>query len=136
EPAFARCRARRARWSVRRCTDAGIEIDALAAGAMLDALIMARPLDEDAAHRERRGREEMAAPIPLLLLPIAGHAQVRLVDERRRLQRLRVLAVALVRQPRLREPAQFVVDFGQTLARGARSAVGLRIAGHSRGAPL
>src|SRR5262249_17504949 len=110
---IARCRARPARWSVRRCTDAGIEIDALAAGAVLDALKVTRPLEEDAAHRERRGREEMAAPIPLLLLLIAGHAQVRFVDERRRLQRLRVFTVALARQPRLREPAQFVVDFGQ-----------------------
>ena len=43
------CRARRAR----------------APRAVLDALVMARALDENAAHRERGGRKEMPAPIPV-----------------------------------------------------------------------
>src|SRR5262249_9047311 len=67
--------------------DAAIEIDAVLVAAVLDALVVARALDEDAPHGERRGGEEMPAAVPPAIL-IARHAQVRLVHERGRLQRL------------------------------------------------
>ena len=39
-----------------------------ARAAVLDALVVAGALDEDAAHGERRGGEEVAAPIPAPVL--------------------------------------------------------------------
>ena len=63
----------------RRAAIALIELDVLAAGAVLDALIVAGALDEDAPHRQRGGGKEMAAAIPLL----------RSDDRRRRADTLR-----------------------------------------------
>jgi hypothetical protein len=63
----------------------------------------------------------MTAPIPLALLAIAGHAKVGLVYERGRLQGL--VVVALAREANTGELAQFVVHFGQHVARRAGAAV-------------
>ena len=96
---------------------AAVEIDALLAAAMFDALIVAGALDENAAHRERRGGEKMPAPIPAALLVVARHAQIRFVHERGRLQRL--VRLALAGEPGPREFPQFVIDFRQHLAGSA-----------------
>ena len=95
-----------------------VQIDAFGAAAMFDALIMAGALDENAAHRERGGGEEMPAAVPAPLLPIAGDAEIRLVNERRRLQRL--IRLPLARETGPREFAQFVIDFRQHLAAKCR----------------
>jgi len=50
-----------------------VQLDPFTTGAMFDALIVAGTLHENAAHRERRGGEEMSAAVPLL---VAGHAKV------------------------------------------------------------
>ena len=108
--------------------DAGVEIHSLCAAAMLHALIVARALDENAAHRERRGGEEMTAAVPLLLAACARDAQIRFVHERRRLQRLVVMALAGEARPR--EFPQFVIDFGQHFARRAGAAVTVGVRRH------
>ena len=88
---------------------------------MLDPLVVAGPLDENAAHRERRGREEVAAAIPAARGLAGGHAKVGFVDERRRLQRL--IGLALAGQAGPRESPEFVIDFGQHLTRRTGAAV-------------
>ena len=98
-----------------------VEFDAFRAASVPYALIVPRALDEDAAHRQRGSGKEVAAPIPFPILVIAGDAEVGLVDERRRLQRL--VSIALAREARPRELAQFVIHFGQHVARRARAAV-------------
>ena len=80
---------------------------------MLDTLIVPGALDENAAHRERRGGEEVAAPLPAPLLAIARNAKVGFVDERRRLERL--IRLALARETGSREFPEFVIDFRQHL---------------------
>ena len=67
-----------------------------------------RHVDEDAAHDLRGGPEEMRPVLPLHVLPV-HQPQVRLVDERRRLQEVaRTLAGHLPR----RQPVQLVLDHG------------------------
>jgi hypothetical protein len=114
--------------------DLRVEVDALSARAVPEALIVTGSLDQNAAHRQCSRGKEMTAPIPLLVLLIAGDAQIRFVNERCRLQRVRLAAVALARQPRSRQLAQFVIHFRQELARRARSAVGREVGCH-RGTP-
>src|SRR5262249_21210357 len=98
--------------------DAGhraVEIDAIGAAAVFDALIMARALHENPAHGLGRRGEEMAAAIPAPFLLLSRHAQVGFVHERRRLERL--VPLALARQTGSRQLAEFVIHFGQQLAR-------------------
>ena len=95
---------------------------------MLDALIMASTLDENAAHGERRGGEEMPAPIPTPLLLIAGHAKVRLVNESRGLERL--IRLPFAGETGSREFPQFVIDFRQHLTRCAGAAVRVAVRRH------
>ena len=88
----------------------------LAAGAVLDALVVAGALHEDAPHRQRGRGKEVAAAIPLCAA-IARDAQIRFVDERGRLQCL--MRLSLAGEPGPRELPQFVIHFRQQLAGGA-----------------
>ena len=106
--------------------DRAVELDALRGAPMPDALVVPRALDQDAAHRERGGGEEVPPPVPVPVLAITGDAKVRLVDERRRLQRLVLLALACEAGPR--ELTQFVIHFGQLVVRCARAAVVCNVA--------
>ena len=90
----------------------GIQLDPLLLAAMLDAAVVPGALDEDAAHGDRRGGEEVSAPVPPAIGAVAGQPQVGLVDEGGRLQRE---AGRLARDPRPRQPAQLVVDLRQEL---------------------
>ena len=69
-------------------------------------------LDEDAAHGLGDRGEEVAAAVPAVLRFVPGHAQERLVDQGRGLERL---ARRLAGQPRGGEPAEVVVDERQEL---------------------
>ena len=69
-----------------------VDLDALATRAVFNALIVARPLDENAPHRQSGGGKEVTAALPLSGL--VRHAQVGLVDEGSRLQSLMRLALA------------------------------------------
>ena len=89
---------------------------------------MARALDENAAHGERRGGEEVAAPFPALVLSIAGDSKIRFVHEGGRLQRL--IRLSLAPQAGSREFPQFVIDFRQHLVRGAGAAVRVGVRRH------
>jgi hypothetical protein len=73
-----------------------VDFDVLAAGAMLDTLVMARPFDQNAPHRQSRGCKEMTAAIPGSSL--IGDTEVSLVHQRRRLQRL--IRLPLTSEPR------------------------------------
>jgi len=120
-PAFLneRCGADTA---LRRDVEAMIAtLDALRATPMPDALVVPRAVDQNAAHRQSGSGEEMSAPVPLSILVIADDAKVGFVDERRRLQRL--VSITLAREAGSRELAQFVIHFGQHVARLARTAV-------------
>ena len=54
----------------------------------LGALLVTGLIDQDAAHRLGRGREEMPAAIPLLVLFTPRHPEIRLVHQGRGLERL------------------------------------------------
>ena len=83
-----------------------VERDARLAAAALQRVARARALDQDLPHRVRRDRAEVRAVLPALRA-VLQQLQVRLVDERRRLQRLaRALALEIVRG----EPPQLGVD--------------------------
>ena len=99
------------------------------AAAMFAAQFAARVVDENAAHGLGGGGEEVAAAVPVPLFPWADQAQVRLVDQGRRLQRL---AGLLTCHPLGREPAQLVVHQRQELRRGTSIALpdGVQDAGH------
>ena len=101
--------------------DRAVEFDAFGVAAVLHPLIMPRALDENAAHRQRRGGKEMTASVPAAVAAVAGDAQVRFVDERSRLERL--IRPALTRESRSRQFSQFVIDFRQHLVRSAGAAV-------------
>ena len=92
-----------------------VQFHLLSAGAVLDPAVVARAFDQDAAHRQRGGRKEVAAAIPLFGL--TRDAKIGFVHERGRLQRLMRLPFA--GEPRPRELAQFVIHFRQQLAGGA-----------------
>jgi len=110
--------------------DGAIEFNALGFAAVLDSLVMTRALDEDAPHGEGRGREEMSTAIPALFRAVTRDAEKCFVNERRGLQRLVWLAFAS--EARSRQFPEFVIDFGQHLARSARTAVPLRVWRHQR----
>ena len=87
----------------------------LDAGGALDHRGTARPgpatprlVDQDPAHRRRRGGEEVAAAIPARVV-VADDPQVRLVHQRGRLERV---IDALPRQVGARQMAQLLVDLG------------------------
>src|SRR5262249_54018514 len=84
----------------------------------LEPLPGACPVDEDAAHGLGRGPEEVAPAVEVL---VADEPQVRLVDQRGRLERL---ARCLRGHPGGRELAQLVVDEREQLGRGSRVAGG------------
>ena len=106
----------------------------LAAGAVLDALIMPGPLHENPPHRQCGCCKEMAPAIPFLRRTIARDTQIRLVDERGRLERLMPLAFA--GQAGSRELPQFVIHFREQLAGRASRSVRIAGAGHAKAAPL
>ena len=83
---------------------------ALEVAAVLAALLPPGVFHEDAAHGFRGGGEEVAAAVPVPRLLDVHQPQVRLVDQRGRLQRL---AGLLLGQLLGGEPAEFVVDQGQ-----------------------
>ena len=77
-------------------------------------------LDEDAAHGNGGGGEEVAAPVPAAIRAVAGEAQVGLVHEGGRLERQ---ARRLPRDARTRQAAQLVVHLRQELGGGAGFAI-------------
>jgi hypothetical protein len=70
----------------------------------------------------------MSATIPALLAAVACHAEIRLVNERGRLQGL--MRLPLARETRPREFAQFVIDFGQQVARRAGTVLPVEVRRH------
>jgi hypothetical protein len=86
---------------------------------MFQAFFAAGAIEEDAAHRLGRRREEVPATVPSLLVPAANQPQVRLVDQGRRVQRLPGRLVGHL--PRC-EPAQFVVNEREQVRSGVRVA--------------
>ena len=83
-----------------------VERDALPRAAALLRAACARALDQDLPHGMRRDRAEVRAVLPAIRL-VLHQAEVGLVDERRRLQRLaRPLAAQVVG----REPPQLLID--------------------------
>jgi hemoglobin-like flavoprotein len=88
----------------------------LTARAVLDTLVMARPLHENAPHCHGGRRKEMTALLPLSGL--ARHAKVGFMDDGSRLEGL--IRLSLASEPRPRELPQFVIHFWQQLARGGR----------------
>ena len=111
-----------------------VELDVLSAGAVLDALIMTRALDENAAHREGGRRKEMAPPVPLLRRPIARDTQVCLVNERSGLQSL--ITLALASEAGFRELPQFVIHFREQLPGSASRSIRVWGADHAKAASL
>jgi hypothetical protein len=57
----------------------------------LSAFLAASVVDEDAAHRLGRRREEVSTAVPLLGFLGVHQAQIRFVDQRRGLERLACL---------------------------------------------
>src|SRR5262249_25957643 len=86
------------------------EIVPMPAAAGLACSFPAGIFDEDAAHGLGGGGEEMTTAVPALTLDFAHQSYIRLVDQRRGLERL---AGLLLRQPPGGELAQLVVDQGQ-----------------------
>ena len=83
-----------------------VERDARLRAAALQRAARAGPLDEDLPHRVRGDRAEVGAVLPAIG-PVLHQAQVRLVDEAGRLERLPgPLAAQIAR----REPPQLLVD--------------------------
>src|SRR5262249_57433271 len=82
--------------------------------------LLPRTIDEDAAHRLRRGGEEVPRAVPALLstrgrLPAPSEPHIRLMNQRRRLERLPRL---LLSEFMSRQPAQLVIDQRQELLGG------------------
>jgi hypothetical protein len=97
------------------------EPDALAVATAAQPALRPRVLDQDAAHRLGRRREELC-PVGPAVGAVLADAQPRFVHERRRRQRV---VRALARHARGGEPAQFVVERAEQ-----RAGVTLRV-GHS-----
>src|SRR5262245_20636405 len=95
-----------------------VELDPLSVSAVPEAALAAGGFDEAAAHGLGGGGEELAPagpPGPLRRPGLAGEPQVRLVDQRGRLEGL---ARALAGQAVGGQPAQFVVDERKEVAGG------------------
>jgi hypothetical protein len=92
--------------------------------AALETGFAAGVLDEEAAHGLGGGGEELAAAVPVSVGRLADQAQVRLVDQRRGLERL---PGCLVPQPVRGQAAQVVVDQLEALGRGVRVAGPCRV---------
>jgi hypothetical protein len=92
-----------------------IEVEPLAPAAPLDAAASAGAFDEDAAHGLGGGGEEVPAAVPRRRLVHVHQAKVRLMHQRRGLERLPRL---LLGEPLPRQPAQLVVDQRQQLIGG------------------
>ena len=90
------------------------QIDLLLATTALDSLFSARILHQYPPHRLRRSRKEVPPAVPLLNLLHIHQPQVRLVHQRRGLQRL---ARLLVGQLGGGQFAQLLVDQRQQLLR-------------------
>src|SRR5262249_31887000 len=106
------------------------QINALPVAAALEALLRARLLDQDAAHRFRGGEKKVAtvgkrsrpgsaSPVSILL-PALHQSQVRFMDQGRGIERLPRL---LVRELLGRQFAQLLVDQRQELLGGGRIAL-------------
>jgi hypothetical protein len=95
---------------------------------------MAGPFHENAPHRQSRCGKKMAAAIPLLRGPIAGHAHVRFVDESCGLEGL--IPIALAGEAGLRKLPQFVIHFREQLPGRASRTIRIMRAGHGRAASL
>src|SRR5262249_9132226 len=87
--------------------------------AMLEAVLAPSSLDKDAAHGFRCRGEEVVAATPVLTATFTDQAQVGLVDQGRRLQRL---SRGFVAQAVARQPGQLLVDEREELRRGLRVA--------------
>ena len=84
-----------------------VQVEAFPISAAFEPLLVARPVDEDAAHRLRRGGEKVTAAIPLRTLSRADEADICFVDQRRGLESLPRI---LQRHPLGRQPPKFVID--------------------------
>src|SRR5262249_20791502 len=91
------------------------QFDTLSAAAAALALPGPGLVDEDATHGLGGGGKEVAAVLKRLAVIRTDQAQIRLVDQRRRLERL---ARPLLGQTLRREPTQLVVDERQKLCGG------------------
>src|SRR5262249_8051547 len=86
----------------------------------LEGALASGVVDEDSTHGLRSRSEEMSAIAPVRSLPCANQAQIRLVDQRRCLERL---ARFFVSQLLRGELAQLVVHQGEQFLGGVRVAV-------------
>src|SRR5262245_16178676 len=91
-----------------------IQVQSLRSAAMPQTPLPPCGFDEDSAHRLGSGGEKMPAAVPLLDSFATHQANVRLVDERRR---LKCLAGRFVREPLCGQSSQFVIDQWQELPR-------------------
>jgi hypothetical protein len=94
------------------------KISKLAFAAPLEPRFLARLLDQDSPHGFGGGKE-MSPSVPLLLVLGTHQPQVRLMHERRGLERL---AGLLLGQPRGSQFAQLVIDEWQKLLCGPQCA--------------
>lgn len=104
------------------------KVDTLPIPAALLSRAVSRMIEKNATHRARSRREEVPAPLPLPTILRTDETQIRLVDERRRTERVRA---PLVPHPVRGEATQFLVDDRKQLA--GRSAIAfLDAVEHSR----
>ncbi len=90
------------------------EINPLSSSSVHDGRLPPGLLHEDPPHGLGRGRKEVAARLPALSLIRRDEPQIRLVDERRRLEGV---SCRLLRHPRRGQPAQLIVHQRQQLLR-------------------
>ena len=84
-----------------------VEVNPGTVTAALESVVTAGVLDQDSTHGLGRRGEEMATAVPWPIGSLADQPQVRLMHQRRRLQRL---PRSLSRQPLRSQPPQLVVD--------------------------
>ena len=82
---------------------------------MNDVTRILSSIEQDPPHRFSRGGEEVPAAVPVPDVLSVHQAEVRLVDQRRRLQRLPRLFMG---QPLSRQLAQLFVDEWEQFGRG------------------
>ncbi len=83
-----------------------VEVESLPTTAMLEALLVTCPFDENAAHGLGRGGEEMGATVPIVVF-CADKPDVRFVNKSGRLERL---AGRFVRKPLSSQTTQLLID--------------------------
>jgi hypothetical protein len=100
-----------------------IKIDALVTPAPLERIFSSRVLDQDASHRLRSRRDEMAAVFPSIRRALQ-QPQVGVMNERGRLQRM---SRVLLRHLRSRDSLKLVIHQRQKLRGSVRIAVAHRL---------